>query len=561
MSEHIAFAIRQLEASVQSALDCQCADPGSAQYGAVEGTLQGYTEAHSGGVYTARTLLLGYYTPGCRYEGDALLLERAMLALEYSLGRQHKDGTFDLLETNFHDGAETSFIAQTICPVALMLKRCPPKTELEDRVRGQLDRLIGRIADGIVNGGFHTPNHRWVMSAALGMCHALTGRQDCLDKMNALLREGIDCDGEGEYTERSSGVYNIICDRALITLSEVCGLHGLLEHVQRNLRMVIKYFEPDLTVNTVNSTRQDAGTAPDWRIYYGLYLFMALRTGDREFRWIADRMLEQSESAFSWAARQSGQGMMPYFEYLSFVLMDPSLRKEWRQDETCPPSFDFVQHFVASGIVRARKGDTSLTLIRENPVFAVLKHRRHQARLRLAGTFYSRGQFEAQRISEMSGGFELAFQNRWGYKGPLPEAPETSVWRLMDHSRRPDVMMQDYLLSVRVWPVSGGARFHISARGVENVLMKLEILLEGGARYSTACTEMHTRPGDYIFQKQGDAEYIYPDRTVLRILGGSCTHLSGRAMRGTLPGNDRDVFIALSAQTPWEQDLELRFEG
>ena len=561
MSVHIAFAIQQLEASVQGILTYQCTDHASPLCGAVEGTLQGYTEAHSGGVYTARTLLLAYYTPGCRYEGDALLLGRALLALDYSLRREHGDGTFDLLETNFHDGAETSFIAQTICPIALLLRRHPPETEMETEVHERLDRLISRITDGIVNGGFHTPNHRWVMSAALGMCHALTGRQECLDKMNALLREGIDCDAEGEYTERSSGVYNIICDRALITLSEVCGLHGLLDHVTRNLRMVIKYFEPDLTVNTINSTRQDAGTAPDWRIYYGLYLFMAMKTGDREFRWIADRMLEQSKSAFTWAARQSGQGMMPYFEYLPFVLTDSSLSDAWQEIETSPPCFDFVQHFVSSGIVRARRGDTSLTLIRENPVFAMLQHRRHQLCLRLAGTFYSRGQFEAQEISEMPDGFELSFHNRWGYKGPLPEAPETSVWRLMDHSRRPDVMMQDYILRVQVKPISGGARFRISAQGVENVLMKLEILLEGGARYSTASTEMHTRPGDYIFQKQGDAEYIYLDRTVLHIRGGSCTHLSGRAMRGTLPGNDSNVFIVLSAQTPWEQELELEFEG
>ncbi len=73
----------------------------------------------------------------------------------------------------------------------------------------------------------------------------------------------------------------------------------LYEYVERNLRMIYKYIEPDMTINTINSTRQDVGTAPDWRIYFSTYLYMALQTGDKEFRWIADRMLEQSESQSS----------------------------------------------------------------------------------------------------------------------------------------------------------------------------------------------------------------------------------------------------------------------
>ena len=562
MYDHISYALRHLELMARDVLAHQCLDAASPLQGAMEGEYLACTGAHAGGLTTARILLLAYYAKGCALQGQQILLERAELALEYSLRCQHADGTFDLLETNFHDGAETSFIAQTICPVALLMRAFPPRTPLEQRVRALMDELIGKIADGVVDGGFHTPNHRWVMSAALLMCNLLTKRQDCLDKMQALLNEGIDCDEEGEYTERSSGVYNIICDRALITLAQFSDRPELLEHVKRNLRMVIKYIEPDLTINTANSTRQDAGSAPDWRIYYGLYLFMALKTGDEEFRFIADRMLEQSQSALSDAGLRAGRDMVPYFEYLPYVLMDETLNKPWTQAQTRAPQTDFIHHFVNSGIVRARQGDLSLTLIRQNPVPLSLQYRKHRLGLRWAGTFYSRGQFAAQsltQLDEMS--FEMRYADRWGYKGPLPEPPKTSNWREMDHSPRPQVMMQDYVLTLKIQLIPGGVRLHLSTQGVENVLMKLELMLEGGARLSTDSTELHTRAGDYIYHKRGKAAYIYPDHVRLFLSEGAFAHAYGRNMRGTLPGDDSHVILALTAQTPWEQELELRFEG
>ena len=562
MYDHLSYALKHLELMAQDVLARQCLDPSSPLHGAVEGEYLVNTGAHSGGITPARILLLAYYAKGSALQGQEILLERACLALDYSLRCQHEDGTFDLLETNFHDGAETSFIAQSICPIALLMRSFPPRTPLEERARALMDELIANISNGIVDGGFHTPNHRWVMSAALLMCNLLTGRKDCLDKMQALLNEGIDCDEEGEYTERSSGVYNIICDRALITLAQFGKRPELLEHVKRNLRMVIKYIEPDLTINTANSTRQDAGSAPDWRIYYGLYLFIALKTGDEEFRFIADRMLEQSQSAFSEAGLRAGQDMIPYFEYLPYVLMDETLAKPWTQAQTRAPEMNFIHHFVQSGIVRARQGDLSLTLIKQNPVPLSLKYKKHTLGLRLAGTFYSRGQFAAQSLTQLDEtGFEMRYVDRWGYKGPLPEKPQTTNWREMDHSLRPQVMMQDYVLTLRIHLIPGGVRLHLSTQGVENVLMKLEILLEGGARLSTDSTEMHTRAGDYIYHKRGRALYIYPDHVKLLLSEGAFSHAYGRNMRGTLPGDDRHVFLALTAQTPWEQELELRFEG
>ena len=79
------------------------------------------------------------------------------------------------------------------------------------------------------------------------------------------------------------------------------------------------YFEPDHTVNTLNSTRQDAGTAPDWRVYYSCYLYMALRTCRADFAWIADEMLRQSDHEPLF--HEQGRG--PYYDYMFYLIRSP----------------------------------------------------------------------------------------------------------------------------------------------------------------------------------------------------------------------------------------------
>lgn len=124
-----------------------------------------------------------------------------------------------------------------------------------------------------------------------------------------------------------------------------------------------------MTINTINSTRQDVGTAPDWRIYFSTYLYMALQTGDKEFRWIADRMLEQSESQSSIEEQCPIYPPLPYFEFMPFWLLDEKLKNTWTTQETQKPYFDYDKFFENSGIVRARQGHFSLTLLENRPVF------------------------------------------------------------------------------------------------------------------------------------------------------------------------------------------------
>ena len=559
MNRHLEYQIKLLNLGMDRTIASQCENEDSPLYGAGISPLRTYYGGESG-AGLAREFLLGYYAPGSKHYRDEMLLERCGRALDFASRMQKSDGTFDLLETNFHDGAQTSFIVTLLAPAVLLMRAKSEHTPKEDALYRKLLTFLDHCADGMVNGGFHTPNHRWVMASALSMCYSLLSRKDCLDKMNKLLGEGIDQDEDGEFTERSSGTYSIICDRAFIILGEVMGMKEMPGIAAKNLRMILKFVEPDLTINTMNSTRQDAGTMPDWRIYYGLYLFMALRTGDPVFRFVADAMLDQSASRLSEAGIEAGVGLAPYFEYLPFALMDENLQKDWDAADTERPVMDYTKLFTHSGILRHRRGLFSLTLVKNNPNFALLKYGRHDVFLRLCGTFYAQGQFVAEEMNFDGDTAYLTYRRRWGYKGPLPERQETSDWRKMDHSKRPDVMMQDFVFRVSVKILESGAEIHVLTEGVESVLTKFEVIAEAGQSYVTDGVFLRTKKGDYVIQSAPEAEYRCNDGATLFIRGGIRKHTHAENMRGSVPADGGRFTVAMTADTPMDSTFTLEFK-
>ena len=537
-------------------LQLQCMDEHSPLYGAVENMVLGYTSANDGGVGPASAYILAYYTPASAYYRQEMLMRRAQLALEYALRLQNEDGTLDLPQTNFHDAAETAFAVGFLYPAASAMAALRGDSAVETVVWQRLQRLCDGFANGILAGGFHTPNHRWVISAACAILARIVGRTDCLDYMRQFLAEGIDCDENGEFTERSAGTYNYVCDRALFYLAQEANMPELYAHIERNLRMMLCYFEPDETINTMNSTRQDNGTRPSATYYYGIYLAMALQTGDAQFAAVADRMLAclQANLVLNADFCQSG------FDFLHLFLLNPALSQKQAAicaQESAP---DCNRFFASSGVARYRAGEFSATLVQASPDFLKLQFGTHAMTVRLAGCFYARGQFAAQRIEAIEGGYRLYFHDRWGYKRPLPTPQGTSDWRKMDHSQRLEAMMRDFDYCVEVFLRQNGATVRFACSGCENVPLKLEFILEPNGKYAVNDVELWLRKGAYVYQKCGESRYWFADRRSLRISGGFCAHTYGENMRGTLGGEPERATIAMTAYSPCEQEVALVFE-
>ena len=109
-----------------------------------------------------------YFIPESKYykNEDLIGLFRDMcVAAETAV---HEDGTNDLIISNFRQPEYFHF--PLLCQVYRQFEKLESPTETEADAAAKLYYLIERLSGGLLSSGFHTPNHRWVHTAAL--CYA-----------------------------------------------------------------------------------------------------------------------------------------------------------------------------------------------------------------------------------------------------------------------------------------------------------------------------------------------------------------------------------------------------
>ncbi|HOP10035.1 MAG TPA: hypothetical protein PK629_00935 [Oscillospiraceae bacterium] len=543
MLNHFRESLPKFELAVGKLLNAQCLDDNSECFGVVPNFAKGFNEPGEG-CGCATTFVTAYYNPYTKWYKNSELLHRAKIAMAYSLAHTNDDGTIDLMETNFHDSTSNAFSIQNLAPAYLLLQKFTEHTEAEEEVGDMIREFLKRSARAMVNCGFHTPNHRWVVSSALAYCYNILGDEKCLIHLNKFLAEGIDNDENGEYTERSAGVYNIACNNSLIIIGKELNMPEMFDHVTRNLMMVLKYIEPDDTINTMNSTRQDFGTEPPFEKYTDNYLRMALITGNAEFAWVADYLLKKTGHACS---------MIPF-------LMDPALEQKMLAQKTLKPSFEYEKLFVESGILRKREGDATLTLVKERPLFAKLQFADKRMYIRFAGSFFGPlAQFVPQTLTPIDGGYRLTYHQTWGYKRPLEVPQGTSNWREMDHTKRADVCMQDFDVSFDIRMYDKKLEIELTAGGCDNIPVKLELMFDAGGILASDSVDMFTREGDYVFLNHGHAAYTFDNHVKFIVDGGFRTHHYAKNMRGSIQGDPKAFTIAMTGLTPQNRTVTVKY--
>ncbi|MFM2091340.1 MAG: hypothetical protein RLZZ127_1829, partial [Planctomycetota bacterium] len=113
-----------------------------------------------------------------------------------------------------------------------------------------------------IDGGFHTPNHRWVTASALAQgCVAYPDLAPRLRPVfDALIAEEPDIDAEGAFIERSIAIYDAVCCRALFLADAALGWPAGRDAAIRCLRLDRDLLHPDGSCETGLSHRQDHGT-------------------------------------------------------------------------------------------------------------------------------------------------------------------------------------------------------------------------------------------------------------------------------------------------------------
>lgn len=455
-----------------------------------------------------------------RYKSGDLIapMDRISAILLHS---QHSDGTIDA--GNLHSPPDTGFVLETVC-TALAVLRANGDARLA-RAQQNLQSFILRAGDALVTGGIHTPNHRWVVSAALARVNSLFPNAKYVDRIDDWLGEGIYNDEDGQYSERSTGIYSRVIDNALITIARLLKRPQLLEPVRRNLEMNMYYTHPNGEVETIGSRRQDQNMIAYVSTYYLEYRYMAVKDANTSFA----AMVRFIETAQPDRVKEAN----PLINFLE----EPLLRKPLPNGGAVPS--DYSKLFKNTGMARIRRGIVSASVyggsdwplgvasgLASNPTFFTF--RKGEAVLesvRVGGEFFSEGAFRSQGIIADKNGYGLQQRLEVPYYQPLPKnkrnprgdykltpVKDDRYWSKMDFPERKMSNIQTLNQNIAIREDRGKFELIFDITSPDTVPVAIEIALRPGGKLDGALTE---KMKDKLYLlREGTGRYTLDDRTI-----------------------------------------------
>jgi len=493
-----------------------------------------------------------YYYPASPYYMDKTLLKRCSLIIDVLIKNLHEDGTADLFETNFHDATVVGFFLTPLAYVYRLIEKKGTVSKEEKLLKGKLYLLFELGAKGIVGGGFHTPNHRWVLAAALALMGNILEDNKYIEEAKKYVAEGIDCDEEGEYTEHSVAIYDITVNESLIVMAKELDMPELYAYVVKNLEKNFTYFEADGTICTLNSRRQDYSTNYFPLRHYWSYVAMAHHLNKATFAGIAEYLLDLMESmAHKLSEYLFTGGKEDIHQPLVQYLLQDYLQEEIEKAELV---WEGAWYYPRNGVFRQRKGKTSLTLVRNQEVFLKYAQGKSILMMKLGTCFFGNGYFKPDTIEEIEKGYRLTAHLSCGYKRPLKGVEPSADWFALPHKEREQVHVQSQDIVVEVCTQNGETVIEIKVEGVSHVPLKLEWLLSPEGILTNDTIRMTGKAGSNILLKADGVAYDLEGETI-RISGGTATHYYTEAMRGTTPASYKHFTIYMTGETPFNHKI------
>ena len=468
----VARLIRENDALVLAQLALQDLRPGVRGHGGVPDPY-GIPSANATGAFLG-VLACAFASPTSQHYRSPRLREAMLLASQALLDLQHEDGTIDLAVTNFRSPPDTAFVTENVAPAYEILRSDSGSDAAP--ILERLERFLRHVGDALATGGVHTPNHRWVVCAALAVLHDLFPDSRYPARIEQWLAEGIDLDPDGQYTERSTTIYSAVVNRAFLTLAHRMNRPDLRDPVRRNLDMTLYYLHPDGEVVTEGSRRQDRQLRGTLVRYYAAYREMAVREGNGQFA--------------SAVAQIEAESPASVVRELPSFLTESILRR--RLPAATPLPSNYRKHFKHSQLARIRRDALSATLLAGTTTFFSL--RRGSAALeavRLSSAFFGKGQFQSEAIEEIDGRLRLKQSLRGPYFQPLtPEkiaelrsyaGMESNGLLRQDHrASRTQSNIQSLESTVDLVEHPGRLELHFRIEGTDHVPLAIELAFRRG---------------------------------------------------------------------------------
>jgi hypothetical protein len=517
--------VERNDAGVEKLLRMQVTDTASQWCGSVPDEFDLHSAGSAGGLIDVMTASLE--CPQSKFHGDRTLAQRIGLAAAFLQRSQSAEGFIDLLSTNFNSPPDTGFVVHNAATAAAIANRYGDR-----EVVRLLRPFLVKAADGMSVGGIHTPNHRWVVAAALAQVNGVFPNPAYVRRIDQWLAEGIDIDEDGQYTERSTVTYNTVVNRALVVMAAKLGRQELLDPVRANLQAMLHLLHPDGEVVTEVSRRQDQFGRGTMAGYWFSVLYLAMH--DRDTR-------------MAGLARMIGRERVP----LSALLEYPELAGPLPEAGTLPDNYEKL--LPAIGLARIRRGGYDATVVLSgNSRFLSLRGSGAVVQaVRFATSFFGKGQFEPHSGAKEGTGYSLRQSLDAPYYQPLdpPQRVTPANWAaLRPHRRVSQVCRLEQTAFVE--ETHGGFAVRIESRGTPGVPLAVEISLrEGGAL--EGCRPAPRQPEAWILDK-GFATYRV-NGGAIRFGPGAAPHLETqlRGAESKLPGTS----VYITGYTPFAHTI------
>lgn len=528
--------IKLNDRQIQNMTSSRIADKSHPDFG---GFANGFDIANEQGTAIfVKMALCALTTPESSFYHDATLSKQVNDALLWLLKVQHPDGTVNLYSTNFNSPPDTGFIIKWLGPPAKLLTESslPGK----DEVLHNLKQFMQNAGNAMLHGGIHTPNHRWVVCAALAWLNMLWPDPQYRKRAEEWLAEGIDMDVDGQYHEKSTYIYTPLTNRTLIVIARGFDKPELLDHVRKNLEMSMYYVHPNGEVATEASGRQDKAQVGTMESYYFPYRYMASRDNNGQFAAMC-RLIENT--AFDKVLQSS----------LHNILENKALWQELPEEKPIP--VDYEKEFTNSGLVRIRRGNYDASIISRNPGFFTFhKGNAVLQGIRVASAFFGKGQFESEELKKEGTTWKLSKDLEGPYYQPLPPELRTGEndWIKSPRGRREMTEVQQLETKVDIREVEGGFELEIDIQGTERVPVTVELIFRQGGTFS-GIEKLVMQPESWLL-KEGWGTYAVGG-DVIRFGPGTYAHKWAQ-VRGTLPKMDAPT-VYLTGFTPFHHTVQL----
>lgn len=477
----------------KSSLEQQVLDKESRYFGGVIDEHTGIpSPTHVGTGRVIASWVSSYVSETSAFHHDSKVGQRIGNALDYMLNKQHGDGTISPGYTNYHSPPDTAFVVTGLSQIYRLL-RANGARDLAKKAKLFLEKTI----PAMLTGGIHTPNHRWVISSALANLYHIFKDERLFSRAEQWLQEGMDMTDDGEWTERSNGIYNSVSDICLYHTATLMDKPELLDSVRKNLKMMMYLVHPNGDIVTDYSGRQDLGKTYDLSPYHLVYRLMADHDNDINFYAMAEVALE----------RISDLGSITNHIMLGYLAF-PSIQKDVAvEDDVLPtcyekvinasyPMADNLAEMARVGhhgkiehssmhtsfgapFVRYRDDQTSATIMTRNDSFFALR----QGKANLLGvqlfTSFSPGIVEFDQLKQVGNGYRLSVTLEKGYNGPISEAhlpKKETAWYLLPHQYRELTHNQQFRITIELSKEDENWSIRILTDEREDVFMQIVFL-------------------------------------------------------------------------------------